>query len=687
MNDSENAPLKARPAWEADFPHERVEATHVSRREFAKFLCLVSGGLCAGTAFVAVKDRLLPPHRIVGEHPVCRVADVPAGGTFSFTVPGSHTPYVLIHLESGEWRAFEQKCTHLACAVFYKPGTGKNRVPLSQRLVRRANRGGDPGSPAPTIAAAEAVILRGEDILSPSSPPAPPEVMSTFRRAQSQAHPNKTNTLFVGIISVLILIVSLQVWLLTAVLNTALGGDLSIVWPAFYASLALFLGGAGLLRFMPQPLRLALVPEKAEAFANVALAWRTLAISATSLALSFAVWFMWSAIALKLSAAVFAISPQQRFWLTAAPVLLGSLLRIPYGLIVSRFGSRNSYTVVTLLLLVPCIGTGMALRDPATSFGTLLFWASLTGIAGANFATSMANRHALVSQAAPGVGSRHQWTWKSRGDARPVHHTRHCGSRCLRWTFRRAPDTRAGKWNHTARLAGKCRLCVDSGNPDLCGCPVVWDEKLSAAGEVHRIAACRRKTKTYLDPFGALLPDIRCVCRHGSLPFRSSSTRVFANAPGGVPNPLLYSPFAVLVATLTRPLGGWLADRWSAGGVTAASIAAIAVCGFSLSQFLEPDAFTGFFWTIMILCAAAGLGNGSIFKIIPSVMGAEAGAVIGFVSCLGALGGFFPPLLLGWCMHHLGSPAWAYTTMAIFALCCFALNWAHYWRRTSPTRC
>src|ERR1035437_6168737 len=108
--------------------------------------------------------------------------------------------------------------------------------------------------------------------------------MSTYRRAQSQAHPNKTNTLFAGILGVLLLIVSLQVWLLTAVLNTSLGGDHSIVWPAFYASLALFLGGAGLLQFLPQPIRRILIVEKAEQFLHAALAWRTLVISAVSLA-------------------------------------------------------------------------------------------------------------------------------------------------------------------------------------------------------------------------------------------------------------------------------------------------------------------------------------------------------------------------------------------------------------------
>lgn len=510
--------------------------------------------------------------------------------------------------------------------------------------------------------------------------------MSTFRRAQSQAHPNKTNTLFVGIIGVLILIVSLQVWLLTAVLNTALGGDLAIVWPAFYASLALFLGGAGLLRFMPQPLRLALVPEKAEAFANVGLAWRTLAISATSLALSFAVWFMWSAIAIKLSAAGFAISPQQRFWLTAAPVLLGSLLRIPYGLIVSRFGSRNSYTVVTLLMLIPCIGTGMALRDPSTSFGTLLFWASLTGIAGANFATSMATVTLWFPK-------------QLQGSALGINGLGNLGVTLAQFIIPAIVGVAvfgglAGDPLTLSLATGGTRT-VWLSNAAFVWIPVIlvcaaalWfgtkNYPQPAKSLASQLAVARRKhtwilSTLYFLTFGAF------VAMGASLPLIINE--VFANAPGGVPNPLLYSPFAVLVATLTRPLGGWMADRWSAGAVTAGSIATMAVCGFSLSQFLEPDAFTGFFWTIMILCAAAGLGNGSIFKIIPSVMGAEAGAVIGFVSCLGALGGFFPPLLLGWCMHHLGSPAWAYTTMAIFALACFALNWAHYWRRTSPTRC
>jgi hypothetical protein len=109
-----DSPLPEKSAPEVDFPIERVEAEHVSRREFAKFLCLVSGGMAVGNGWVAVKDRLFPPHRIQGEAFVCQASAVPAGSTHPFTVPGSKKPYILIHLNDGSWRAFEQKCTHLS---------------------------------------------------------------------------------------------------------------------------------------------------------------------------------------------------------------------------------------------------------------------------------------------------------------------------------------------------------------------------------------------------------------------------------------------------------------------------------------------------------------------------------------------------------------------------------------------
>lgn len=514
--------------------------------------------------------------------------------------------------------------------------------------------------------------------------------MSTFRQAQNQAHPNKTNTLMSAILAVMILIVIMQIWLLTASLDTTLGDDQSIAWPAFYASLALFIGGAGLLRFLPDPLRRPVEAAPAKTFAGevaTPLAWRTLAISAVSLALSFAVWFMWSAIATKLPDAGFALTKKQCFWLTAMPVLLGSFLRIPYGLIISRFGSRNSYAVVTLAMLIPCVGAGFALRDPQSSFGTLLFWAALTGIAGANFSTSMGTvslwfpkRQQGTALGLNGLGNLGvtiaQFTipvviglavaGSLSGDALPFTNAKtHAVSDV--WM-----SSAAFVWIPFILL---CTAALWFGTKNFPQEPKSLASQLVVAKERH----------TWITSFLYFLTFGAFVAMGSSLPLIIKT--VFAAAPGGAPEPLKYAPWAVLVATFARPLGGVLADKFGAGRITAISIAVMTLCGFSLSQFLRPDSFQSFFLCILILCGAAGLGNGSIFKIVPAIMGAKTGPVIGIVSCLGALGGFFPPILLGECIDRFGSPAWAYTGMALFGIVCFAVNGWFYWRKASPTHC
>jgi nitrite reductase/ring-hydroxylating ferredoxin subunit len=126
---AETPKLPAKPAWEVDFPVERVEAQHVSRREFSKFLVLVSGGLTVGSAWVAVKDVVMPRERRGADVRLCSLSELPLLGMKSFALPGSGVPAFLLRLEDGEVRAFEQKCTHLSCAVFFDPGTRRIECP------------------------------------------------------------------------------------------------------------------------------------------------------------------------------------------------------------------------------------------------------------------------------------------------------------------------------------------------------------------------------------------------------------------------------------------------------------------------------------------------------------------------------------------------------------------------------
>ena len=154
--------------WKKDFPILKQEATQVSRRDFAKFLTLVSGGLMVGSGVVAAKAVFFPKEELAGEHLVCKKDEIPVGGTRGFVIEGSTIPYILIHLESGEFKAYEQKCTHLSCAVFYEPGTGIIQCPCHKGSFD-AKTGdviaGPPPRPLPSLE----VFFKGEEIFVKAS--------------------------------------------------------------------------------------------------------------------------------------------------------------------------------------------------------------------------------------------------------------------------------------------------------------------------------------------------------------------------------------------------------------------------------------------------------------------------------------------------------------------------------------
>ena len=158
-----NPSLQPRSASEVDFPIERAEADHVSRREFAKFLCLVSGGMAVGSGWVAIKDKIFPPFTFKGERLICKTSDIPLGGTHPFQIEGSRIPFILIHLNDGTFRAYEQKCTHLSCAVYYSPTHDKIECPCHHGFFDASDGkvlAGPPPRPLPHLE----VVLRGDKI-------------------------------------------------------------------------------------------------------------------------------------------------------------------------------------------------------------------------------------------------------------------------------------------------------------------------------------------------------------------------------------------------------------------------------------------------------------------------------------------------------------------------------------------
>jgi len=148
--------------WKKDFPISRPEANQVSRRDFTKLLAVVSGGMVLGNGVIAARYAI-SDNSPSGKQKVCTKSEIPVGGTKSFVLKDSTVPYILIHTEEGEFYAYEQKCTHLSCAVYYKPGTLKIECPCHNGWFD-VKTGDVLQGPPPRALKKLDVLLEGEEI-------------------------------------------------------------------------------------------------------------------------------------------------------------------------------------------------------------------------------------------------------------------------------------------------------------------------------------------------------------------------------------------------------------------------------------------------------------------------------------------------------------------------------------------
>jgi len=121
------------------------------------------------------------------------------------------------------------------------------------------------------------------------------------------------------------------------------------------------------------------------------IANRNLWISIPSLLCGFAIWLMWGIITVQMANAGFPFSPDELFTIAAISGLSGATLRIPASFFIRICGGRNTVWLTTALLMIPAIGTGLALQDKTTPLWVFQLMALLSGIGGGNFACSMSN--------------------------------------------------------------------------------------------------------------------------------------------------------------------------------------------------------------------------------------------------------------------------------------------------------
>ncbi len=421
--------------------------------------------------------------------------------------------------------------------------------------------------------------------------------------------------------------------------------------------------------------------RQGQAIANLNL-W----ISVPALFLAFAVWQLWSVVAVNLPALGFKFTQNQLFWLAAAPALSGATLRVFYSFMIPVFGGRRWTAISTASLLVPTLGIGIAIQDQSTPYSTFLVLALLCGLGGGNFSSSMANINFFFPR-------------ERKGSALGVNAgLGNLGVSAVQFL---APLViAAGVYGP---LAGGPQTVVRAGqsvqmwaqNVAFVWVPFIIVFTLAAWIAMNDIASAKASVREQAVIFKRKHNWIMCwlyLGTFGSFIGYSAGFPLLIKSEFPTVSALAYAWMGPLVGAIVRPFGGWLADRLGGASVTFWNFIVMAAAVFGVLWFLPSGgsggSFAGFFACFMVLFLTTGIGNGSTFRMIPVIFPPkEASPVLGFTAAIGAFGGFFIPKSYGTSIELSGGPEAALHLFIVFYLTCIALTWWYYSRKGAEMPC
>jgi len=345
-----------------------------------------------------------------------------------------------------------------------------------------------------------------------------------------------------------------------------------------------------------------------------------LALGTVSFAICFAAWGLISAFAPRFQQA-FHLTATQTAFLVAVPVLLGALLRVVTGMLADRFGGRTVFALLMIIVAVPACVVPMV-----PSYRMLLYVAFFLGIAGSSFAV--------------GVGFVSRWfPPETQGGALGIYGLGNIGQSAA--VFLGPVLAVAVGWRSIFRgmaallvIWGVAFFLLAHNSPKAV--------RPSSLGAMLQLLSRERLSWVlslfYFLTFGGF------VAFSIYLPVLLKDQFGLKPADAG-----LRTAGFVVVATLARPLGGWLSDK--IGGARVLQAVFLGIIPFALLM-AWPSMLP---FTVGALASAflLGNGNGAVFKLVPQHFPKDVGTVTGLVGAMGGLGGFFPPLLLGFFRDHL----------------------------------
>lgn len=326
----------------------------------------------------------------------------------------------------------------------------------------------------------------------------------------------------------------------------------------------------------------------------------------------------------------------QKAIILAIPVILGSILRIPIGYYTNLLGSRLVFLVSFIILLFPVF-----YLSQAHSTTGLMIAGFFIGLGGAIFSV--------------GVTSIPKYFPKEKhGFANGIYGMGNLGTAVS--SFLAPPIAGIIGWQHTVQLYLIVLLI-------FAVLMFIFGDKEEHKVKIPMISQTKQVINNYklyyfsfwyfitfgaFVAFGLFLPNF--LVSHFEI------DKVDAGIRTGI---------FIAIATLLRPIGGMLGDKFNALNVLKVFFIGLIAGAIVLSISHHLILFTIGCLTVSV---CAGIGNGLVFKLVPTYFTKEAGVVNGIISMMGGLGGFFPPLIITLVTSLTGSNHLAFFMLAIFGV-------------------
>ncbi|MGZ9549898.1 nitrate/nitrite transporter [Staphylococcus epidermidis] len=330
------------------------------------------------------------------------------------------------------------------------------------------------------------------------------------------------------------------------------------------------------------------------------------------------------------------ISPGQISVILAIPVILGSVLRVPFGYLTNIVGAKWVFFWSFIVLLFPIFLLGQA-QSP----GMLMLSGFFLGIGGAIFSVGVTSVPKYFSKDKVGL-------------ANGIYGVGNIGTAVS--SFCAPVLAGAIGWQNTVRsyliilsIFAILMFFLGDKNEPKVKIPLIAQVKdLSKNYKLYYLSLWYFITFGAFVAFGIFLPNF--LVDHFSI------DKVDAGIRSGI---------FIALATFLRPVGGVIGDKFNAVQALIIDFVIMIIGALILSLSSHIVLFT---IGCLAISICAGIGNGLIFKLVPSYFSKEAGSANGIVSMMGGLGGFFPPLVITFVTSITGSSHLAFFFLAIFGV-------------------